>query len=283
MFLGASIVLFIANLPIIFCIESPRYYLIKNDEKSAKKSIQALASLTRIQIDVDNLELEDLGKARERRQTFWQQLLDLCSYPRLLLESLIQMFLWFVIAMSYYGFNFGWGNIVPDRYIGFLLSAVGSLIAISSIVPLIESIGRRKTMIFLFFGAAVFYLIAIPDVKLGKDTEWTLESLCCLIGAVFISASFSGVYLWSAELAPTSHRGFVFSLSSSAARAGSFLGPYIFNNLKPATHRAVPLGGLAFLALICALGSFILVETGDKETALTGEDVAARKNKRERI
>ena len=127
----------------------------------------------------------------------------------------------------------------------------------------------------------MFYLIGIPDVKLGKNTEWTLESVCCLIGAVFVSAQFAGVYLWTAELAPTSHRGFVFSMSSSAARVGSFLGPYIFNNLKPVTHRAVPLGGLAVLAVLCAVGSFILVETGNRETALTGQDVAARRSKKE--
>jgi MFS family permease len=129
----------------------------------------------------------------------------------------------------------------------------------------------------MFVGAALFYLIAIPEVKLGKDTDWTLESVSCLIGVIFVSGSFSGIYLWTAELAPTSHRGLVFCLSSGAARFGSFLGPYIFNNLIPVTHKAVPLGGLALLALLCAVGSFFLVETGNKVTALTGEDVMTRR------
>ena len=127
----------------------------------------------------------------------------------------------------------------------------------------------------MFVGATVSYLIAIPDVELGGS--WTLESICCLIGVIFVSGCFSGIYLWTAELAPTSHRGFVFCMSSSAARIGSFLGPYIFNNLAPITHKAVPLGGLAFLSLLCALGSFLLVETGDRETALAGGDVVARR------
>ena len=277
MFLAASIILFVFNIQVIFCIESPRYYLIKDDAKSAKKSIEALAALTGTRLDLENTELVDLGKAQEREQSFWQQLVDLSSYPGLLIETLIQMFLWFFIGMSYYGFNFGWGSILPNRYLGYLMACVGELIAYLSAMPLIARIGRRRAMMLMFVGAAVFYLIAIPDVKLGKDTDWTLESVCCLIGVVFISGCFSGVYLWTAELAPTSHRGFVFCVSSSAARIRSFLGPYIFNNLKPITHKAVPLAGLAFLALLCALGSFFLVETGDKETALTGEDVVARR------
>ena len=129
----------------------------------------------------------------------------------------------------------------------------------------------------MFVGTMTFYLLAIPEVKLGKDSEWTLESVCCLITVIFISGSFSGVYLWTAELAPTSHRGFVFSMASSAARVGSFFGPYILNNLKPVTHKAVPVGVLALLALLCVLGSFILVETSNKETALTGQDVVTRR------
>ena len=66
-------------------------------------------------------------------------------------------------------------------------------------------------------------------------------------------------------------------MGSGAARIGPFLGPYIFLNLKPATHKAVSYGGLVFLILLCLLGTVVLVETGDKETALTGEDVAARR------
>ena len=277
MFLTASIIYTIFNLQVIICIESPRYFLIKGDAKSAKMSIKALAALTKSNLDVDKVELEELEKSREREQSFWQQLVDLCSYPVLLVETLLQMFMWFFIGMSYYGFNFGWGAILPDRYLGYLMAAVGEIIAYVSVAPLIALIGRRRSMMLLFVLSAVFYLIGIADVELKENSKWTLESVSCLFGIVFISGCFSTVYLWTAELAPTSHRGFVFSVSSSAARIGSFLGPYIFQNLKPITHKAVPLGGLAFLAVVCAFASFILVETGDKETALTGEDVTTRR------
>lgn len=278
MFLTSGIIVLLFNIPVILCIESPRYYLIKGDAASAKKSIKAMANFAGASLDIENIELEDLGKAKEREQTFLQQLKEFFSYKSLVLETSIQMFLWFFVAMSYYGFNFGWSSIVPNRYLGYLMASVGEIIAYVSVVPLIAWLGRKKAMMFMFCGAAFFYLIAIPEVKLGKDTEWTLESLCCLVGVIFISGCFSGVYLWTAELAPTSHRGFVFCVSSSSARVGSFLGPYIFNNLAPVTHKAVPLGLLAFLALLCALGSYFLVETGDTETALTAEDVTRRRN-----
>ena len=90
---------------------------------------------------------------------------------------------------------------------------------------------------------------------------------------------FSGLYLWTGELAPTSHRGFVFSACSLSARIGSFIGPYIFNNLAPVTPKAVPLGGLAFLSALCAVGAFLLVETGDKKICVSAEDVEGRRKK----
>ena len=277
MFLAAAIIIAVMNVQVFFCPEPPSFHVINRDIESAKQSLKALQLLTDSKLDIDNIEISDAGKVQDRNQTVLRQLADLCSYPSLALETSILMFLWFFLGMSYYGFNFGWSSIVPNRYLGYLMASVGELIAYMSAVPLIARIGRRRAMMLMFVGAAIFYLIAIPEVKLGKNTDWTLESVSCLIGVIFVSGCFSGVYLWTAELAPTSHRGFVFCVSSSAARIGSFLGPYIFNNLKPITHRAVPLGGLAVLALLCALGSFILVETGDKETALTGEDVVARR------
>ena len=126
-----------------------------------------------------------------------------------------------------------------------------------------------------FLAAGFFYLLAIPEVNLGG--HWTLENISCLIGIIFVSGCFSGAYPWTGELAPTSHRGLVMCASSISARIGSFIGPYIFNNLAPVTHKAVPLGGLAFLAVLCAFGSFLLLETGDKKICLTAEDAVARR------
>ena len=132
-------------------------------------------------------------------------------------------------------------------------------------------------MMFMFTGASLSYLLAIPVLNFGGG--WSLNSVSCLVGIVFVSGCFAGVYLWTGEVAPTSHAGLVFCLCSGAARIGSFLGPYIFNNLAPVTHTAVPLGGLAIVALLCSLGSFLIVETGTSTIVLTGAEVEERRKK----
>ena len=277
MFIAASLLMIVVSLPVFFCVESPRYHLMTNNIDGAKESLKFLASLNDMDLDLDNIVITDTDKTRERQQTFLQQMRDMIAYPMLSIETCLQMFLWFITAMSYYGFNFGWGSIIPDIYIGYLMAVVGEIIAYFGLAPLVAWIGRRRTMMMLYGGAACCYLLAIPNVDLDAAGDWTLESVACLVGVVFVSATFSGIYLWSAELAPTSHRGFVFGANSSAARVGSFLGPFIFINLAEQLPKAAPLGGLAGLMALCCVSCFLLVETEDKDIALTGEDVVKRR------
>ena len=279
LFLCASAIVFVCDLSLFFCVESPRYHLIKNNEDAAKKSFKFLFSLTSIKLDFDRLIIADSNKTKERHQSSIQQMKDLYHYPTLFLETALQMFLWFVSAMCYYGFNFGWGSIIPNMYLGYLMSMIGSLMAYVGMVPLIDFIGRRRALIFVYLGAACCYICAIPEFNLDAGGRWSLESIASLVGIVFISASFSGMYLWSGELAPTSHRGFVFGVSSSAARLGSFFGPFIVLNLRSLVPRPVLFGLLAGSVLLCAFFSFLLVETCDQEVAVTGEDVDIRRRR----
>jgi len=275
MFLAALIIFLLTTVQCFICIESPRFYLMNNDVAAAKAAFQALADLSNFDMELENVEISDEGKAKEREQSTKQQLIELVKYPALCLETAMLMMLWMFVAMFYYGFNFGWEALVPDIYLGYVMSAVGETIAYALTIPLIAWLGRRRAMAFMFVGAALSYLLAIPEVPLGGG--YSMESIMCLFGIVFVSGTFSGVYMWTAEIAPTSHVGLVFCLSSGSARVGSFIGPYIFNNLALRTHKAVPLGVLAVVAVVCVLGSFLLVETGDKAMALTPQDIEERR------
>ena len=277
MFIAVSILVLVLSLPVFFCVESPRYYLMTNNIDGAKESLKFLASLNNMDLDLNNIMITDADKTKERQQTFLQQMRDMIAYPMLFIETCLQMLLWFITAMSYFGFNFGWGSIIPDRYICYLMVMVGEIIAYFGLVSLVAWIGRRRTMILMYVGATCCYLLAILNVDLNAAGSWTLESVACLVGIVFVSATFSGNFLWSTELAPTSHRGLVFGAASSAARVGSFLGPFIFLNLAPEVPKAAPLGGLAGLMVLCCVFCFLLVETGDQTILLTGEDVVKRR------
>ncbi|KAL5268112.1 hypothetical protein ACHWQZ_G002089 [Mnemiopsis leidyi] len=279
MFLATGILGLVCRCHVFFfIIESPRFYLVNNDVKTAKKTFEALAKYTTAELDLDNTEIVDVGKAEERDQSLKQQLRELIMYPSLLVETLLLMFLWFFIAMFFYGYNFGWGKLLPDRYLGYLMAGFGEVLAACLSVPVIHFLGRRRASMIYHVLAALIFLLLIPDVDLpGLGENWKLESVFSLFGITFVSGCFSVIYLWTGEVAPTSHRGFAFGVGSGSARIGSFFGPYIFNNLAPATSRAVPFLFLAAASFLCALAAFFLVETGDKEIPCVAGDVATRR------
>ena len=77
----------------IFVIESPRFFLVNNDVKTANKTFEALSKLTTAKLDLENVEVVDVGKAEERDQSIKQQLQELIKYPSLLKETLLVMVL----------------------------------------------------------------------------------------------------------------------------------------------------------------------------------------------
>ena len=277
MFLSSAILTLVCNLHVFFLlIESPRFYLVNNDMKAAKKSLKALTALTTANLDIDNIEIIDKENEDVREQTAIQQIKDLWTYPVLLKEGLCFVPMWFLITMFYYGFNFAWDMILPfDRFVGYIMAAVGEVIACFIAIPAIHWMGRRRSMMFFQTLAAVVFLIAIPDVDIGNDMQ--LESLCSLIGSIIVTITFYDIYLWTSELAPTSHRGFAFTVGSGAAKIGGFAGPFIFNNLGPSTNRSVPWILLAVLAFFCAFCAFLLVETAGREMVQVPADVQRRR------
>ena len=272
-FLASFICLLLCALPSCFIIESPRFYAIKKDVSNVKISLQKLAKMNGVELNIEDIDLVDLEFSRQ--QNILQQLKDFIQYPVLIFETLIQMLTWFLVAMSYYGFNFGWESLVPSVYLGYLIAGFSEAVMCVLHAAFVHLTGRRRSMIVLLIGAIIIFLTSILDIEIGKN--WTVESITSLVGLMCITSAFAGIYFYSSELAPTSHRGMVFAMSSGSAGIGSFLGPFVINNLYDITHKAVPLSILSFLALLCIAGMFYLVETGDKTIPAVPTDVKERR------
>ena len=113
-------------------------------------------------------------------------------------------------------------------------------------------------------------LLAMLDVKINEF--WTLEFIACLIGNLSCSAASGVIYLYSGELAPTSHRGMVMSLSSASARVGSFAGTYV-GLLYSMTDQRVPLAVFASLTCIFMAAVYFLSDTMGRRIPETPIDV----------
>eukprot|EP00116_Pleurobrachia_bachei_P015966 sb/3476228/ len=110
----------------------------------------------------------------------------------------------------------------------------------------------------------------MPDVEFGSG--WTLEHVSCLLGNTCVGAVFCLIYQLTVELAPTSHRGMVLSLSSSSARIGSFIGPYM-SLMYTVADRRVPLAVHAILTALCGVAVWVQPEKNGGKIPETPADV----------
>ena len=90
------------------------------------------------------------------------------------------------------------------------------------------------------------------------------------------------LYLYSGELAPTSHRGMIMCLCSSCARVGSFIGPYV-SLLYGVTDKRVPLVLFAGLSVCALVAVYFLPDTTGKSIPEVPKDLEDKKRWRDNV
>ena len=265
-FLAAAVMCLITSIPLVVFPESPRFMLIKGREEEAKRTLEAFSLICNNHLPLDEVELV----YEVRVQSYWDQLKDFRIYPTMLKETLLCMFSWFIVAVIFYGFSFGWSKIGKNLYTNYLFDSVGKGASYALTIPACHYMGRKKAMFFFLAIGILSNFLAMPDVMLSEN--WSLEHVSCLIGMMAIAAAFAVIYLYTGELAPTSHRGMVLSLSSSAARIGSAIGPYVAL-IYDVTDRRVPLVMFAVATGLMATAIWFLSDTTGRRIPETPKDV----------
>ena len=256
--------------------ESPRFSLLKGREEEAKKTLRLLAEMNGSKASFENVDLV----YEKRNQFYLQQVKDFKYHPTMLKETVIGMIAWFTVGLVSYSYQFGWSKMGNDLHSIYFFSALGEGISYVICVPCCQYLGRKRATLFFFALVIVMNAIASLDIKFSHD--WSLETLASIFGSMGSAAAFVMMYLYSGELAPTSHRGMIMCLCSSCARTGSFIGPYV-NLLYGLTDRRVPLTLFAGLSLLACVAVWFLPDTTGRSVPETPEDVEilSRKKKLE--
>ena len=237
-FLTVAGINYVLTIPQLIYPISPRFALVRGREDEAKKTLESFSRLCNNEIFMDTVNLT----YKERVQNFLEQVKDFKDYPTMRKETILGMIGWSIAAVLFYDFAFGWVRISSDLYLGHLAASTIRFIGYTACIPVCDKIGRKKCMLAILAIGISSNLLAMLDVKINEF--WTLEFIACLIGNFSCSAASGVIYLYSGELAPTSHRGMVMSLSSASARVGSFAGTYV-GLLYSMTDQRVPLAVFA--------------------------------------
>jgi MFS family permease len=251
-----SAVCFLCYLQLLFCPESPRFFAYHNREEEALEILNKMAKFYK-NPPLPKNSLKSESNQGIKGEGFLKQIKAFYFYPAMLRRTLFLMVSWFIVSLFYYGLSFGWHKMSKNIFASQGFGSVSEVVACTVAFTLISTVGTKKTQMTAFLGIGVCFGIAMADVTLSST--WKLQQVACLIAIVFIGTEFINVYLYTAELSPTSHRGMIMSLCSGAARIGSFIGPYL-SHLYDVLDRRIVLAIFGGVGLLTSVATWFLLE-----------------------
>ncbi|KAH8293805.1 hypothetical protein KR054_004772 [Drosophila jambulina] len=179
-------------------------------------------------------------------------------------------FMFCVTSLSYYVTALNAANMSVSRYL--YIIGTGLVDIPSYLVPVImlRYTGRRITTMFLFLwtGVSLLLVLAVP----AGSTTWIVAF--AMLGRFGISATYSVVTLYTAELYPTEIRNSALGTCSTFAHVGSISAPFVVDILG-ALGWYIPTTICGCCVLVAGLLTLTLPETGTGKLSDKVEDTPA--------
>uniref|UniRef100_UPI0037E92645 solute carrier family 22 member 13-like n=1 Tax=Semicossyphus pulcher TaxID=241346 RepID=UPI0037E92645 len=210
--------------------ESARWLITQGRKEEAIKEVRRAAKVNGRKVPealLDKMEVDETSK----RGT----MLDLFRIPYLRRRAFIMSYVWFGISLMYYGLSLNVGNFGLDIYLTQFIFGLVEIPARLGSLPLIQHFGRKTVQagVLFFGGAACLAILAIPtDLPV-------VVTVIAVLGKFAATASFSIVYVYTAELYPTILRQNGVGLNSMFARVAGILAPLI--RLLDVYHYTIPM------------------------------------------
>ncbi|XP_061193507.1 organic cation transporter protein-like isoform X1 [Saccostrea echinata] len=239
--------------------ESPRWLINRRKYEEAKVIIRKIAN--RNKVEVTDKQLDSL----ECDETATGQLWHLFTSRVLFVRTIIIFLNWCVVSMVYYGLSLNSGNLAGDFYLNFFLTGLVEFPAYTLCLVLLDRIGRKKLhCACMVLGGLACISTIFTVLYIGKSHQMYTTVILAMIGKIGAAAAFAVIYVWSAELYPTVVRNVAMGASSSCARIGGMVSPYVADlSLIVDGHfgQALPLVVFGGASILAGLLSLILPET----------------------
>ncbi|XP_032951791.1 solute carrier family 22 member 5 isoform X4 [Rhinolophus ferrumequinum] len=237
-----------------FIPESPRWLISQGRFKEAEVIIHRAAKINGIVAPstlFEPSELQDLSSQKQQSHS----ILDLLRSRNIRMVTIMSIILWMTISVGYFGLSLDTPNLHGDVYVNCFLSAVVEVPAYILAWLLLQHLPRRYSMATaLFLGGSVLLFVQLvpPDL-------YYLATVLVMVGKFGVTAAFSMVYVYTAELYPTVVRNMGVGVSSTASRLGSILAPYFI--YLGAYDRFLPYILMGSLTILTAILTLFLPES----------------------
>jgi len=270
--IAVSIPIFASLLLYPLTPESPRWLISVRKEKEAAKIVQQIAKLHKRSLPPENPTPAIEGNSVDPNQVEEKlTILDLISSKGLALTTAILSLNWLVVDFCYYGLSLHSVNLGGDIFVNFVLSAAVEVPAVVLGMLGMDWIGRVSLLVIcqLVGGLACILAGLLPSPAVLP---------LALLGKFASSIVFLTVYLYTAEIYPTSVRGMGLALTATMARIGGFLAPFIAG--LGVKNNSLPFLIFGGAAIIGGLAGVMLPETRGSSLPDTVDDVERIMRKR---
>ncbi|XP_017047168.1 organic cation transporter protein [Drosophila ficusphila] len=205
-----------------------RVYKILFRQPSHYQIQPAVAASSQIVTDKKSLEPEVGSSLGEKlRNGPLKSIIELYGNSSVRKMIFASYFMFCVTSLSYYVTALNAANLSVSRYL--YIIATGLVDIPSYLVPVVmlRFTGRRLTTMFLFLwtGVSLLLVLSVP----AGSTTWIVAF--AMLGRFGISATYSVVTLYTAELYPTEIRNSALGTCSTFAHVGSISAPYVVDVL----------------------------------------------------
>ncbi|OWF41581.1 organic cation transporter protein-like [Mizuhopecten yessoensis] len=262
-------------LPYFWLIpESPRWLLTRHRFNDAEKWISKMARFNKLEYPTQLMEdirlhLDKSDALSVRQYTF----MDLVATPRIRARSLILFYLWFAVAVGYYGLSLSVTSLPGNKYFNFATSGSVELVAFILVVIIIKRFGRRKCLLFFFMiGASACITAGVISFYSEQGSKMSqLSTGFAIFGKFGMGGVFSLTFLYTSELYPTVIRNIGMGSCAFWARFGGVVAPLVLM-LGDVTHKSISVVVFGCIALIGGFVTLLLPETLGQKLPDTIED-----------
>ena len=206
-FVAISIIYILSYLPLLFLPSSPRHLRSAGNVSQSKKVLKKYALIANVELEYDlnkvNLVLNH--KVETEVLSFTDMIRVLLQHKVLVLEGCILFWTWFVLGLLYYGIAYGWNAFGDSPHLNYTYQGISEIVAYLLMALLSKFLGRRFSLIVLFMGTTLLFPIGI--IRWKWTDVWNLTRLVSHGALILQTAAFGLTYLYTGEVAPTSHRG----------------------------------------------------------------------------
>lgn len=251
-------------IPYIWLIpESPRWLLTRHRFSEAEKWISKMTRHNKLEypsqvMESIKLHLDKSEATSVRQYTF----MDLVATPKIRKRSLILFYLWFAVAVGYYGLSLSVTSLPGNKYFNFATSGSVELVAFILVVIIIKRFGRRKSLLAFFLIGAISCITAGALSFFSKKGSMMSEvsTGLAIFGKFGMGGVFSLTFLYTSELYPTVIRNIGMGSCAFWARFGGVVAPLVLM-LGDVTHKSISIVVFGCIALLGGFITLLLPET----------------------